>query len=314
MPGYSTLVASMLGTLPGSGPHLADSPRAAAAALRAFTAARTTSTAVALTTALLVVDAVAAVAILIAPTILRDPAGYAGNALGTYVVVLLVAIPTLALAMRAAVRGSLAARFVWLGGVAYLLYNAILSSFSLQFNELFLVYVASLSLAVWSLVAVLATIDVPMLPARLARRFPARLVGGYLMLTAVGFAAIWMRDILPATLLGQRPPSLRGTTLPVNVVHVIDLAFTLPVSFAAGLWVWRRRPWGILLAGLMLVALTIESVSVAVDQWVGHRADLTQPAGTVALFVVLAAIGALPTLAFLSSIVPPPVDGSDTIG
>ena len=83
---------------------------------------------------------------------------------------------------------------------------------------------------------------------------------------------------------------------------MIDFAFTLPVSVAAGVWLWRRRPWGFLLAGMMLVLLLLESVSIAVDQFVGHRSDPTQPVGTVALFVVLAAIGAVPTLAFLASI------------
>lgn len=278
------------------------SSHGAGAAAQPVATDRATSVARALTAALLLVVAICGVVMLVAPTVLRDPPGYAGNALGTYAVMLLVALPVTALAMRAAVRGSLAARYVWLGGVGYLLYNAILTSFSLQFNELFLFYVASLSLAVWSLVAVLRTIDADALPARFPERFPVRLVGGYLIVTAVAFGALWLSDVLPAALFGTRPLSLRGTTLPVNVVQVIDFAFTLPVSFAAGVWLWRRRPLGFLLAGLMLVLLLLESVSIAVDQYVGHRSDPAQPVGAVALFVVLAAIGAVPTLAFLRSI------------
>lgn len=291
----------MIGTLPHSDTR-AFAPRTAGAPTHQVATDRATAVALALTTALLGVVAICGVVMLIAPTVLRDPPGYAGNALGTYLVMLFVALPVTALAMRAAWRGSLAGRFVWLGGVGYLLYNAILTSFSLQFNELFLLYVASLSLAVWSLVAVLNTIDVGLLPARFSTRFPVRLVGGYLIATALAFALLWLRDVLPAALFGTRPLSLRGTTLPVNVVQVIDFAFTLPVSFAAGVWLWRRRPWGFLLAGLMLVLLLIESVSIAVDQFIGHHNDPTQPVGTVALFVVLTVIGAVPTFAFLSSI------------
>jgi hypothetical protein len=257
------------------------------------------------TTALLVLVAIIAVVTVLAPNVLRDPPAYAANALGTWVVVLFVAVPVTAFAMRAASRGSLAGRFVWLGGLGYLLYNAILSTFSLQFNELFLLYVASLSLAVWSLVAVVRTLDVASLPARFPARFPVRLVGGYLMATAVAFAALWLRDVLPAMISGTHPASLRGTTLPVNVVEVIDFAFTLPVSFAAGLWLWRRRPWGFALSGMMLVLLLIESVSVAVDQYAGHRADSTQPVATVALFVVLSVIGAVPAVLFLRAVQSP---------
>ena len=294
----------MIGILPRStrrrfGPRLVVAPE------RALERTHPTSLALALTAGLLVVVAAVGIVTLLAPTVLRDPPGYAGNVLGTYWVILLVAVPVTALAMRAAARGSLGARFVWLGGVGYLLYNAILSSFSLQFNELFLLYVASLSLAVWSLVAVLGTIDARMLPGRFPARFPARLVGGYLIVTALAFTVLWLIDVLPAALFGTRPLSLRGTTLPTNAVQVIDFAFTLPVTAAAGLWLWRRRPWGFLLSGMMLVLLTLESVSIAADQYFGHRADPTQPTGTVTLFVVLAAIGAIPAVGFLCSIVPP---------
>ena len=298
-------------THPGTRPL---APHAAAAPAHPLATDRATTVARALTSALLLVVAICGVVMLVAPTVLRDPPGYAGNALGTYLVMLFVALPVTALAMRAAARGSLAGRFVWLGGVGYLLYNAILTSFSLQFNELSLLYVASLSLAVWSLVAVLHTIDVDALPARFPGRFPVRLVGGYLIATALAFGALWLGDVLPAALFGTRPLSLRGTTLPVNTVQVIDFAFTLPVSVAAGVWIWRRRPWGFLLSGMMLVLLLIESVSIAVDQYVGHRNDPTQPVRTVALFVVLTAIGAVPTLAFLGTIASTTGEGRGTSG
>ena len=291
----------MIGTAPFDATTAA--PSAPAASARPLVASGEVSVALRLTAALLVLCTAIAVVTLLAPTVLRDPPSYAGNALGTYVVVLFVAVPVIALAMRAASRGSLGARFLWLGGVGYLLYNAIMSSFSLQFNELFLPYVASLSLAVWSFAAVLRTIDVAALPARIHPRFPVRLVGGYLVVTALAFALLWLSDVVPAVLAGTRPLSLRGTTLPTNPVQVIDFAFTLPVTAAAGLWLWRRRPWGYLLAGMMLVLLTLESVSIAADQYFGHRADPTQPAATVMLFVALAAIGAVPTIGFLCSIV-----------
>ena len=295
----------MTGTVPSTderaiAPRASDLATPARAAERA--GSRSTSVASGLTMALIAVVAICSLVTLVAPAVLRDPPGYAGNALGTFIVLLVVALPVVAVAMRAALRGSLAARFVWLGGVGYLLYNAILTSFSLQFNELFLLYVASLSLAVWSFIAVLVTIDVGALPARFPSRFPVRLVGGYLIAIALAFAALWLADVLPAMLSGTRPLSLRGTTLPSNPVQVIDFAFTLPASFAAGLWLWRRRPWGFLLSGTMLVLLLLESVSIAVDQYVGHRADPNQAAGTVVLFVVLSVIGAVPAAGFLCSI------------
>jgi hypothetical protein len=97
-------------------------------------------------------------------------------------------------------------------------------------------------------------------------------------------------------------------------VQVIDFAFTLPASFVAGLWLWRRRPWGFLLSGMMLVLLLLESVSIAVDQYFGHRADPSQPTFTVALFAVLSVVGALPALHFLRSIGAPSVRSRERTG
>ena len=264
-----------------------------------------TSLAIRLSIALGVVNAIAGLVSLLFPEIFRDDPAYAGNARGTFVVILGVALPALAVAMRAAARGSLRAGFVWVACVGYLLYNAVLSSFSLRFNPLFLVYVASLSLGVASLVAVLRCVDASLLARRLSPRVPARAIAAYLVGIAVAFALLWLADVVPAILSGGVPDSLRGTTLTTNVVEVIDLAFTLPLTLAAGLWLWRGRAMGVLLAGTMLVFLTLEAISVATDQYVGHLADPSQPTGAIGLFVVLAVIGLIPAVWFVRGIIEP---------
>ena len=262
----------------------------------------TLSLALRLSTVLAVVNAIAGLVSVFVPTLFRDAPAYAGNARGTYVVILFVALPALLLAMRASARGSLRAGFVWLASVAYLLYNAVIASFSLRFNPLFLLYVASLSLGVSTLVAVLRCLDAGQLARRLSPRAPVRAIAAYLVLTGLAFALLWLRDVVPAIISGGVPQSIRGTSLATNVVEVIDLAFTLPLTVAAGLWLWRARTWGVLLAGTMLVFLTIEAISVATDQYFGHLADPSQPVGAIALFGVLAVVGAVPTVAFMRGI------------
>ena len=255
-----------------------------------------------LSRALFVANGIAGIASVVAPSIFRDAPAYAGNALGTYVTILLVALPTMFLAMHHAVRGSLRAHFVWLGAVCYLLYAAVLASFSLRFNALFLVYVASLSLAVASLVALLRCLPADELPSRVSARLPVRAIAGYLFAISAAFAALWLLDVLPALTSGDVPRSLRGTSLPTNAVQVLDFGFTLPLCTAAGVWLVRRRPWGVLLAGMLLVFLTLESISVAVDQWFGHHADPLRSLAAVGIFAVLAVVGAVPMLVFLRAI------------
>ena len=260
------------------------------------------SLALRLSSALAVVNAITGAVSVLVPGVFRDSPSYAGNARGTFVVILLVALPALLTAMRFSARGSLRAGFVWLATVGYLLYNAVLTSFSLRFNPLFLLYVASLSLGVASLVAVLRCLDAGLLARRLSPRVPVRAIAAYLIVTAAAFALLWLRDVVPAMLSGGVPQSIRGTSLSTNVVEVIDLAFTLPLTAAAGLWLWRGRLSSVLLAGTMLVFLVLESISVATDQYFGHLADPSQPTGAIALFAVLTVIGAVPTVAFLRGI------------
>ena len=292
----------MASSLHPAGAHrlLAGSPRPSI--LRASSRLAPIALALRLSRALLIVSGIAGLVGVLAPTIFRDPPAYAGNALGTYVVILVVALPTMALAMHAAARGSLRAHFVWLGCVCYLLYAAVLASFSVRFNELFLFYVASLSLGVASLVALLRCLPADELPARLSTRLSTRAIGGYLVAIGVAFALLWLLDVLPALASGDVPRSLRGTSLPTNAVQVLDFGFTLPLCIAAGVWVMRRRPWGILLSGMLLVFFTLESVSVAVDQWFGHQADPLQSVVPVTMFVGLAVVGAVPMVAFLRAV------------
>ena len=90
------------------------------------------------------------------PAVFHDAAVTVGNARGTSLVVLIVAVPTLIVAMIRAAAGSRRAQIVWLGTLAYLVYNATIFAFGTVFNALFLFYAAMLSLSVWSLVALRA--------------------------------------------------------------------------------------------------------------------------------------------------------------
>ena len=231
--------------------------------------------------------------------IFRDPPMTAGNAQGTSLVVLAVAVPLLIAAMIMAARGSARAEVVWLGSLGYLLYNSVLFTFAATFNRLFLVYVAMFGLALWSVVALLMRVDVESIRQRFSSRTPVRLIGGYLLATAFLFAYAWMADIIPALIHNTLPDSLEKSVMLSNPVEILDLSISLPLLTLAGILIWKRRDWGYLLAGILLVTYTIESLSVAVDQIFGHRADSTQSLGAVPLMAALAVIGLVATVVYL---------------
>jgi hypothetical protein len=232
------------------------------------------------------------------PDIFRDTAVTAGNARGTDLVILVVAIPALVIAMALTARGSLRAQIVWLGALGYILYNAIFFAFAVAFNPLFLVYIAVLSLALWSLVALLMALDVARLCAHFTEHLPIRTIALYLIITTALFALTWLRDIVPALVSGSTPASLHGTKMLTNPIQVVDFAAGFPLTVLAAVWLWRRKAWGYALAGLFLVYGVIEAISVATDQFFGHLSDSTQSAMMTPVFAVIAIIAAVPLVLY----------------
>ena len=91
--------------------------------------------------------------------------------------------------LRRAARGSARALVVWLGTLGYLLYQAVLFCFATPFNNLFLFYVAYLSLAVWSLVFLLRGMDFATFGKQLSPNMPIRYIAGYALVVAILNAA-----------------------------------------------------------------------------------------------------------------------------
>jgi hypothetical protein len=236
------------------------------------------------------------------PSLFRDTAMTAGNARGTDLVILVVALPALVISMLFAARGSIRAQIVWLGALSYLLYNATFFAFDVAFNQLFLVYIAVLSLAVWSLAALLLGIDVAEVKAFCSTRLPVRTIAAYLVVTTLLFAFVWLRDILPGLVNLTTPASLHGTLMLTNPIQVMDFAFGFPMTILAAVWFWQRRPWGYVLAGMFLVYGVIESISVTTDQTFGHLSDPAQSAAMVPVFAGLTMIALIPLLVFLHAL------------
>jgi hypothetical protein len=247
-----------------------------------------------LSASLIVVTIAATVASLAYREALRGPEAMIGSLQGTALVLLLVTIPLLAVSIVMVGRGRTAWLIGWLGALGSIVYQAVLFLFATPFNGFFFLYVAMLSLSFWSLVALAPRIDVVALARAAGAHAPIRLVAGYVLINGAMFLALWLQATVPAALSAESPAFLEGTGMTTGPVQVLDLAFTLPLMGAAVVQLLRRRPWGYVLTGSLLVTLAIESVSIGVDQWLGHAADPASPAVSDALtpvFAVLTILG-----------------------
>jgi hypothetical protein len=242
---------------------------------------------------------VASAAGLFAPGLYRDTPGWVAQARGVNLVDLLVALPALLAAMVWAARGSLRARVIWMGMLAYVLYNYAIFAFAVALNPLFLVYTGALSLAAFALLALLTALDVDALRARFAATTPVRAVSGFLLAVAALFFLAWMKDLIPATFGGPIPGAIVEAGIPTNPVYALDLAFLLPLCALAALWLLRGRAWGYALAGLLLTLTAPLALSIAASALFQGGTDPGSVAGAILPFAVVGLLGAGLTVAYL---------------
>ena len=252
-----------------------------------------------------VMSGVASGLTLFSPDVLRGPAVMNGSGRGTALVALFVAVPTLAGSMVIVSRGAVRPVISWLGATAYLLYNSVLFLLITPFNQLFLLYVAMFALSFWNLVAVLRAMDVPAFARRYGSRFPARAIAVVLAVIATLNALAWLRNVVPAVFSTASPQFLAGTGLTTNPIYVQDLSFWIPLTFVSSVWLWQKQAWGFVNVGALLVFGLIESIGIAVDQWMGSAAD---PASTVAsavftpIFAAVAAVTLIPLFFYFKNL------------
>ena len=242
-----------------------------------------------LSLALAVIAAAASALTFLVPGILLGPDVSNGNARGTALVILVLAIPALFLAIWLERRGSWRGVFVWLGALFYLGYNAFLFLFLTPFNSLFLLYITFQSLALFSTLALVRAVD----PGRTIdsmRRLPVKGLAIFVWTIVVLNAMAWLQEVVPAIATEDPGTFLEGLGVATNAVYVQDLAFWLPLMTVAAWWMWHRRPLGILLTGSWLVFGAIESVGIAVDQWFGHRADPLSPHASDSVIPMMVAL------------------------
>ena len=223
---------------------------------------------------------------LLSPAYARETPAWAAQATGQDWFDLLVAAPWLALCGIGARRGSHGWSVLLAGAYAYVVYEMFIYAFAIHFNALFLVYCATLGIAGFALVAV--TIDVsrcvPLVDAR-----GAHVAGGFLIAVGAAFGLMWLAEDVPAMLRNAPSRSLVETGLFTNPVHVIDLAFVLPLHILAGVWIWQRRDAGKLLAPILLAFGVLMSASIGGMLIAMHVAGAAAALPvTAAMFVVAA--------------------------
>ncbi len=129
--------------------------------------------------------------------------------------------------------------------------------------------------ALRGLILTLARTDVHTLSVRFRSNTPVRSIGASLVLVAAGLSIAWM-SMWAAHIFAGRPTP--GEPEEFKLVAAGDLTIMAPALASEGVLLWRRHPWGCVIASvaglqgsLYLLVLTVNS-AVFISPWYGDCA------------------------------------------
>lgn len=196
------------------------------------------------------------------------------------------------------VRPSVKRMVALLGISVYFMYAYGLYVIQGQYTDLYLVYLTIFGLSVYSLVFGLAAIDTDSVEQLRLPRWLATTIGAFLLAIVLILTPVWLLRMGP-DLAAHVPGDVYG-------VFVLDLAIVFPAFAVTATYLFRRVPFGNILAGIALVKTFTLCLSVFIGEGLkpvhGFEADLSM----IAVFGGLTAISGLLGGLYLHQLAPTP--------
>jgi len=173
---------------------------------------------------------------------------------GTDTITLFVAVPLLLISYLIYRRGSLRGSIFMIGMLMYFLYIGVTYTFSVIFNSLFLVYTALFSVSLFATVIALTTFDTEYLASKVTSGMPRRGIAIFMFVAGLGTLFLWLSDLIGPLMMGEAPANLGPYT--TMFTHGFDSAVITPATVITGIYLFRRKPLGYLLAAPLLILCT----------------------------------------------------------
>jgi hypothetical protein len=254
-----------------------------------------------LTTTLLVVMATQASLGLLVPTAYRDVDWIRATWFGNDVVTLVVAAPLLFAGLLLIGRGSTRGLLLCLGIVGYAAYNYAFYLFGAALNAFFLMYVVALWLAAVLLILSLSSIETNHIASCFSSNVPPRLIGGSLVFIGVGLASVWLA-LWAAHVFAGRPTPVDPEAF--KLVAALDLLFMVPALTLAGVLLWRRVPWGFVIAAIASIQGALYLFVLSVNSVVAIQRGLADAPGELPVWSTLTMLLTAIALVLLASFRP----------
>lgn len=230
----------------------------------------------------------------------HDTISMAAQGMGQDLITLTIGIPLLLLSAYLISRNSLRGQLIWMGMLFYFAYTYAVASFGAAYNPLFLVYVALLSISMYTFLYGLVSLDVKHLKQTIPTGITTKAAGVFLVIMAVLVALMWVSMIVGSLLTGLAPSVLANyTTL---VVQAIDLAVLLPAAIISGILLLKNNQWGYAFASILLVKISLLGSAILSMIFFMARNGVNVALGQALLFIAITVLGVTIAAAFYNQI------------
>jgi hypothetical protein len=252
----------------------------------------------ALTWALVALMTVQAATGLLAREQYRDVEWITATWFGNDWLTLVVAVPLLVVSGARARRGSARAVLVWAGGVSYAIYNYAFYLLGAALNVFFPLYVACVVLAAVTLILTLGRLEPSSIGVRVRAALSAAL-GGSFALIGLGLGAVWIAMWAAYVFAGHPTPVDPDA---FRLVAALDLSLMVPALVSGGVLLWRRRPWGVVVAAVAGVQGALYLAVLSLNSLIAIERELAAWPGELTIWAPLGAVTTTVTVVLLWSV------------
>jgi len=152
--------------------------------------------------------------------------------------------------------------FITVGTLLFLIYSFTIYCFSVHFNQLFLVYCLILGLSVYIFAFLMSSLSATLVSEWFDEKIPTKITSRFLILVALLFCFLWLREIIPAMIQNKTPKSIETAGLLTNPVQVLDLSIFLPAFIFIACFLLKKNKIAIMLTPIVLVFFVLMNLNM----------------------------------------------------
>lgn len=180
-----------------------------------------------------------------------DSVSIVAQGLASDFITLIIAVPVTLIALFYSYRNSFKAELVLTGMLGYFLYTYMSYVFLWNYNVLFIVYVAIMSLSFYGFIIMMTSFDLTSIKDHFIDPLKTKSIIGFQLFVAIMVGMLWLSKLTPSWFNAATPVGLEHyTTL---VIQAMDLGFIVPTTIISAILLYQRKPLGYLLSSVILI-------------------------------------------------------------